>query len=446
MKPRVERIDGNRCFLRHHRDSDAAEFVTWFRDPEMTGFSRHHGKNYTIDDFWSFFSQADVDASLTHFAVCRMSDAALVGTVLIRGIDQDVADVSVFVRKDDWGNGYGTEAVRLLVDYAIVHGSCRKITAGCHVRHSSSVTLFERAGFRKEGVRSSHVFFPGQNEYGDVLQLAKYVPRNRRVFSQRGVADRRVAVIEARMYSSRFPGKVLASWRDLTMLEIMIGRLRTAGCLDDVIVAATLDPRDDAIADACHRLRVKCHRGNETDANRDVLACVIGAAEAACADLIVELTADCPLIDPKIIDRTIEHFYLKNVDYVGNTCITSAYPRGVDARAFTLNTLKRVAALTRDPLDLENVSLFIYRHPEIFRLAPLPPPDYYVHPKTRLTVDYPIDHQVVCKILDELGPRCDLRDICEYFDAHPDVREMNGSLKVSYANDVDRYVDRSATL
>ena len=191
-----------------------------------------------------------------------------------------------------------------------------------------------------------------------------------------------VATIEARMGSSRLPGKVLLQVKNKSMLEILVERLRSVGIIDDIIVATTKNAKDDAIVQVCKKINVNFYRGSEDD----VQGRVIGAAQFAKADLIVEITADCPIIDPNIIEQIINIYKFNSVDYVGNGKIRS-YPDGMDTQVFSLNTLEKSYNMTDDKLDREHVTLHIRNNPEIFyQINVIAPPDIYF-PELGLTLD-----------------------------------------------------------
>jgi spore coat polysaccharide biosynthesis protein SpsF len=130
---------------------------------------------------------------------------------------------------------------------------------------------------------------------------------------------------------------------------------------------------------------------------------VLGAATAAGADLIVETTADCPLIDPAVVDQVIATFATNQVDYCANV-LAPTYPRGLDVQVFPTRVLAEVAELTDDPADLEHVSLYIYQHPERFRLLNVASGLAPSVGELRLTVDTPEDLALVAAIYDALYP------------------------------------------
>ncbi len=201
---------------------------------------------------------------------------------------------------------------------------------------------------------------------------------------------RMVATIEARMTLSRLPGKVLAEAEGKPMLELMIERLRFVRELDQIVIATTVNRTDDPVEDLARRLGVGLWRGSEDDAPHRVM----DAARAHEADVIVELTGDCPLIDPVIVLRVIQSYHTSNVDYVSNT-LTRSYPDGMDTQVFATRVLSDVAMRTSDSIDHEHVSLFIYRHPEVYSLANVHAAPRETKPDLRLTLDTAEDLAVI---------------------------------------------------
>lgn len=208
-----------------------------------------------------------------------------------------------------------------------------------------------------------------------------------------------IATIEARMTSSRLPGKVLLPAAGKPMLEHLVRRLQAVPSLDGIVLATTVNPTDDIIVEFSKRVGVSCFRGSEDD----VMARVIGAAESCGADVVVEITGDCPIIDPQIVEQTIRMFKAHRADYASN-CHIRSYPVGMDTQVFRVDTLQRSAALTNDAFDHEHVTLHIRNHPEIFsHLHLVAPPD--VHwPDLGLTLDEVRDYELLKKIIEHFEP------------------------------------------
>jgi len=236
-----------------------------------------------------------------------------------------------------------------------------------------------------------------------------------------------VATIEARMTSTRLPGKVLLPILGKPALEHLIFRLQASKYLDDIVVATTTNKTDEPIVELTKKLSVKCFRGSEND----VLDRVLNAARSVAADIIVEITADCPMVDPKLVDRGIKEFYEKNVDYAANI-INPTYPNGFDIQVFPVSILEKVATLTNDPIDRVHVSYYIYHHPEIFSLHNWVANPDEAGPELRVTLDEQKDYEAICKIFELLYPQNPLfsvQDVVKLLNANLEVRAINQYVK-----------------
>lgn len=203
-----------------------------------------------------------------------------------------------------------------------------------------------------------------------------------------------VATIEARMTSSRFPGKVLMKVLGKPMLYYLVKRLRMVQSLDEIVLATTTNIEDDILATFAIEEGIPCFRGSE----EDVMGRVIGAAESVNADIIVEITGDCPLIDPQIIEQIIRIFEMNNVEYVSNV-VKRCYPDGMDVQVFSLETLKKSAEITNKRLDREHVTLHIRNNPALFsQIHVISTPDA-TWPELGLTLDEFADFELISKII-----------------------------------------------
>jgi len=235
------------------------------------------------------------------------------------------------------------------------------------------------------------------------------------------------ATIEARMGSSRLPGKVMKKIVGKPMLELLIERVQRAKLIHNIIVATTINPKDDPIVELAERLGVKSFRGDE----EDVLDRVLKAAKFYGTDIIVELTGDCPLIDPITVDKVIQEYLDGDYDYVSNT-LKKTFPRGLDTKVFSTAVLEEVSRLTNDPVDREHVSLYIYEHPEKFKLHNVEAPPELNHPDLRLTVDTEEDLQLVKEIYGALyfrKPDFSMEDVIKLIDERPALKLINIHMK-----------------
>jgi spore coat polysaccharide biosynthesis protein SpsF len=210
------------------------------------------------------------------------------------------------------------------------------------------------------------------------------------------------------------------------MLEHLVNRLRAVPSLDEIVLATTLNAADNVLEEFSRLLGIRFYRGSEND----VMLRVIGAAEAVGADLIVEVTGDCPIIDPQIVEQTIRMFKEHNADYVSNVQIRS-YPDGMDTQVFHLDTLKRSAAMTGDLLDREHVTLHIRNHPKLFSHVHLVAPPEIHWPELGLTLDESKDFVLLKKIIeyfDPFNPLFNCLDAVRLLRNRPDWVEINQSV------------------
>ena len=175
-----------------------------------------------------------------------------------------------------------------------------------------------------------------------------------------------VTVIQARMGSSRLPGKVLKDINGRTMLARVVRRASRSTLVNKVIVATTTASRDKAIIDECESLGIQSFRGSE----QDVLDRYYRAAKLFFAEAVVRITSDCPLVDPEIIDQVIQAFRKDGADYASNT-IVGTYPRGLDVEVFTFSALEKAWREAREPYQRVHVTPYFYQNPELFRLVPV---------------------------------------------------------------------------
>jgi spore coat polysaccharide biosynthesis protein SpsF len=236
-----------------------------------------------------------------------------------------------------------------------------------------------------------------------------------------------VATIEARMTSSRLPGKVLMQAAGKPMLQHMIERLQRVPSLDGVVVATTVNATDDPTCELAEGLGVGYHRGSEAD----VLQRVLDAARAHDVDVIVETTGDCPLIDPVLVEACVQGYLAAGVDYVSNI-LERTYPIGMDTQVFATDVLADVASRTSDPDDHEHVSLYIYRHPEIYTLKNMPGPPELSRPTLGLTLDTPEDYELLRAVFEALypsNPAFSLGDVLKLLDTDPRLAEINAHIR-----------------
>lgn len=242
-----------------------------------------------------------------------------------------------------------------------------------------------------------------------------------------------VAISQARMTSSRLPGKVLMEAAGKPLLVHHLERLSRSPGLDAVVLATTVNATDDPLAACAEALGVPVFRGDE----QDVLGRFAGAAAMAGADRVVRVTADCPLIDPELVGALIAAFHEGRsqtpLDYL--SIDSTRYPRGLDAEILTRAALDEAARLAADPAEREHVTPYVYRRPDRFRLGGGLRPSGELDGDVgghRWCVDEAADFELVRRLLEALCPVTPLfgwRDCCKVLDAHPDWLDINRSIR-----------------
>lgn len=210
-------------------------------------------------------------------------------------------------------------------------------------------------------------------------------------------APKVVCISQARMASQRLPGKVLRPMQGAPMLHHHVARLQRAARVDLVVVATTKDPVDDVIERFCADRGVLCYRGPDAD----VLTRFAGCARRHEADVVVRVTADCPLIDPMLVDRAVAALLdaPEPLDYVNLDL--SQYPRGVDVEAFRRAALEAADQGAASAFEREHVTPFIYQNPDLFRRIQVPSEHPAVY---RWCVDEPADFELVSRMIGALLP------------------------------------------
>jgi spore coat polysaccharide biosynthesis protein SpsF len=241
------------------------------------------------------------------------------------------------------------------------------------------------------------------------------------------IKPRVLIVIQARMGSTRLPGKHLKIILNRPLVSFLIERLRAVQLADALVMATTTNTLDNALVEFCKTEDVPYFRGSE----EDVLDRFYQCAKKYQADVVVRVTADCPLIDPAIIDQTIQRFLEKfpHLDFVTNVAKRS-YPRGMDVEVFSFKSLEKVAQAAKQPAEREHVTPYYYRHPELFKTDSVFQEKDDSH--FRLTVDTTEDLDLISLVLKTIYPKkpsFTLSDLLELFHKHPDWMEINAQVK-----------------
>ncbi|MBI1952746.1 MAG: glycosyltransferase family protein [Candidatus Omnitrophica bacterium] len=233
------------------------------------------------------------------------------------------------------------------------------------------------------------------------------------------------ATVQARMGSSRLPGKVLRPILGMPMLELQIERIRRSRLIDEVILATSTEAGDDPLAQLASRLSIPCFRGSE----EDVLGRVAGALKAFSVDLHVEFMGDNPMPDPLLVDA-VTGFALKNLDrydYVTNG-LTTTYPPGMEVFVYPARVLLETERLVADADRRSHAGWNITQYPDRFRLCNLEAPPWHRQPKFHLEVDTEEDFEVVSAVYEHFYPRrpgFGLGEIIDFLLDHPELARRN---------------------
>ena len=232
-----------------------------------------------------------------------------------------------------------------------------------------------------------------------------------------------VAIVQARMGSSRLPRKVLKDLGGATVLDRVLNRLGRSWLIQESVVATTIEPAYDAIVEHCERTGRKVFRGSE----QDVLDRYYQAAKYVNADVVVRITSDCPVIDPEVTDATVHAFLDRHADYASNVLVRT-YPRGLDTEVMTVQALERAWRESNKPHQREHVTPYIYENPSEFKLHGIEnDTDCSRH---RWTVDTPEDLELLRAIYERFGGRDDFgwREVLKLVESDPSLAEINRNI------------------
>lgn len=231
-----------------------------------------------------------------------------------------------------------------------------------------------------------------------------------------------VAIVQARMGSTRLPGKVLMPIDGVPMIELLLARLARSTEVGRIVVATSVDPLNDPLADHVRALGYACERGSELD----VLDRFVQAIRANPADIVVRITGDCPLVDPALVDEAVRAFKASGADYLSNTA-PPTWPDGLDVEVFSAAALECAGREAHESYDREHVTPYL-RTVGRFTQASLRNPEDWS--SLRWTVDEPADFEVISKVFDHFGTRAEFgwRDLLALQQRKPELFISNETL------------------
>lgn len=236
-----------------------------------------------------------------------------------------------------------------------------------------------------------------------------------------------VAIVQARMGSTRLPRKVMKKIMGRSMLWHIVNRIEKSRFIDDIIIATTQDKKDDVIEDFAKECQLGIYRGSEND----IVDRFYNAAAKYNADVIVRIWGDCPLIDPEIIDIIMGKFLRNKADYANNFN-PPTFPVGMNVEIYSFNTLEQIWKETNDPFFREYPFEYIYANQESFRAVYVKNDIEEDLSDIHWTVDYIEDLKLITKIFVKLYSKhraFNMKNILDLIDKHPELREINKGLK-----------------
>jgi spore coat polysaccharide biosynthesis protein SpsF len=239
-----------------------------------------------------------------------------------------------------------------------------------------------------------------------------------------------VGIVEARMSSTRLPGKVLLPFGGTPALELLLKRIRSARYLDEIVVATTDQESDLPIVDLCQKIGVRSFRGSEND----VMKRVLDAARHCEADLICELMGDSPFLDRDEIDRAISEHQARDCDYLSNFWPQNTYPLGFAVQVYPTEVLSRAEKMTQDPVDRSHVTTFIYQNQDLFKLEGINATTECHAPDLRMALDQSEDYEAMQAVFDGVkgreNPLFSMRDCVRFLRNNPRVAKINQDVRV----------------
>lgn len=235
------------------------------------------------------------------------------------------------------------------------------------------------------------------------------------------MSKRTLAVLQARMSSSRLPGKVLMKINGQPMIYWQVQRILKAKSVNSLVVATSVDPTDDPLVDFLEKNSIKVYRGSL----ENVLSRFIEVAAKYPHDALIRLTGDCPLVMPELIDQMAEKFFEQDVDYLSNTLVPT-FPDGLDIEIVKQGTLELLSTFDLQPNEFEHVTYGVYKRPEIFKLSNfLNKSDRNLE---RWTVDYQADMDFVRSVFREFSNRetdFTYEDVSDFLTKMPQLESRN---------------------
>jgi spore coat polysaccharide biosynthesis protein SpsF len=235
------------------------------------------------------------------------------------------------------------------------------------------------------------------------------------------------AIVQARIGSTRLPGKVLLDIGGKPVIGRVFERLKISQRLNEIILAIPNTKENDVLEKFALENNVNLFRGSE----EDVLARYYGAAEKFGLDIVVRITSDCPIIDPGIVDLIIKKHLDSKADYTSNI-LKRTFPRGLDVEVFDFDVLRKAYEKAKESYQREHVTPYIYENPKFFKLDNFEAPKEMRHPEFRLTLDTKEDYELIKEIfyrLESKKKNFSVKDVIDLIKENPALLKINAHIK-----------------
>ena len=380
--------------LRPAEPADCEALWRWRNDPATRRASFERAE-IGLDEHTQWFSESLARPDRRIYIV--VADGVDAGTVRL-DLGHGEARVSINLALERRGQGIGARALRAACREAFGPLGLHRLTAQVRLENHASRIAFERAGFSVIAA-------------GEFLLLGR--PTRPRV----------VGAIQARMGSTRLPGKALLPIRGRSAIEWIADRLRHCRELEALVVSTSVERANDAIADLAARIGIGCVRGSEMD----LVERLALTAAATGADALVRITADCPLVDPKLVDDIVLAWRRSwgDLEYVCNV-FPRTFPDGLDVELLSRSVLERLQQEVADPFYRESLTVYIHDNPATFRIDKIEHTEDLS--RLRWTLDYPEDLAFVEAVLQALhreGEVFGMREVLGLLRRRPELRDLN---------------------
>ena len=249
-----------------------------------------------------------------------------------------------------------------------------------------------------------------------------------------------VAIIQARMNSSRLPGKIMLKVCGKPLLAHLVDRIKNSKTLDKIVIATSMEKQDDVIVDFCKKNNIMCIRGSETD----LLSRYKIAADKTQADIIVRLTSDTPLLEYTIVDKVVNSYIENEHDFVSNCYpLPRTYPDGMNVEVFSREILDEMHFCAKKPSEREHVTFYVLMQPTKFKISRIDNDTDLSN--YRFNLDYELDYRLIKEIFDNLYKENQvflLGDIIKFLEKNPELSKINSKIEPykgilkSFENDI----------